>query len=415
MQKPWYINLYHFIRYVIEIFLIPILFLIAVLSRLIKKSIDVGLGPEPFISYIYHKKAFELYGYTAQTFVSDVFFITEKFDVRGDKIFFSNNPLLKKPLKYLSNICLLVLSLLRYKCIYIFFTGGPLGLMASGRFASFLWRIEPFLYKLANVKVVVMPYGGDVQDMSRSPNLLFKNAMARDYPEHRFRRRRIASKIDLWTRYANHVIGGCDWVFYLYHWDTLMLAHFSIDVDIWKPADKDSDRFHHTGNTKLRILHAPNHRTIKGTQYFIDAVNELIEDGLNIELVLLEGVPNDEIKRVMTSVDVVADQLIVGWYAMFALEAMAMGKPVLCFLDDDLKELYTVTGFVAADEIPIINCSPLTVKEVIRDLALNRDKLFEIGKQSREYVMKHHSTQAVGKVFDKINRSIGLRPSSRPS
>ncbi|MFX1492278.1 MAG: hypothetical protein ACFFBU_08440, partial [Promethearchaeota archaeon] len=178
--------------------------------------------------------------------------------------------------------------------------------------------------------------------------------------------------------------------------------------------DKDSDRSHHTGNKKLRILHAPNHRAIKGTQHFIDAVNELIEDGLNIELVLLEGVPNDEIKRVMASVDIVADQLIVGWYAMFALEAMALGKPVLCFLHEDLKYLYITSGLVAADEIPIINCTPLTVKEIIRDLVLNRDKLFEIGNRSREYVIKHHSTQAVGKVFDEINRSIGVRPSGRP-
>jgi glycosyltransferase involved in cell wall biosynthesis len=392
----------------------PILFFIAVLCRFIRKSIDIGLGPEPFISHIYHKKAFELYGYTAQTFVSDVFFITDKFDVRGDKIFFTKYTPLKKPFKFLSNIYLFALSLLRYKCVYIYFTGGPLGLIASGRFASFLWRIEPFLYKLARVKVVVMPYGGDVQEMSRSPNLLFKNAMSRDYPEHRFRRRRIETKIDLWTKYADHVIGGCDWVLYMYHWDTLMLAHFSIDVDTWKPVDKDSDRSRHTGNKKLRILHAPNHRAIKGTQHFIDAVNELIEDGLNIELVLLEGVANDEIKRVMASVDVVADQLIVGWYAMFALEAMAMGKPVLCFLHEDLEYLYVTSGLVAVDEIPIINCSPLTVKETIRDLVLNRDKLVEIGKRSRAYIMKHHSTQAVGKVFDKINRSIGLKPSGRP-
>ncbi len=373
MRKPWYINLYHIIRYVIEIFLIPILFLIAVLSRLVKKSIDVGLGPEPLINNIYHKMALELYGYTAQTFVSDVYFITDKFDVRSDKIFFSKYSFLKKPLKYLSSIYLFALPLLRYKCIYIYFNGGPLGLSASGLVASFLWRLEPFFYKLANVKVVVMPYGGDVQEMSRSPNLLFKNAMARDYPEHRLRRRRIKFKIDLWTRYADHVIGGCDWVDYMYYWDTLMLAHFSIDVDTWKVAQKNNHRLHHAANTKFRILHAPNHRTIKGTQYFIDAVDELVEDGLNIELVLLERVPNDEVKNVMSSVDIVADQLIVGWYAMFALEAMAMGKPVLCFLREDLRKLYTVAGLIAVDEIPIINCSPFTVKETIRDLFFNRD------------------------------------------
>ena len=74
--------------------------------------------------------------------------------------------------------------------------------------------------------------------------------------------------------------------------------------------------------------------------------------------------------------------------------------------------LYTTAGLVAPGEMPIINCTPLTVKSVIRDLVMNRDKLPEIGKHSREYVIKHHSLAAVGKVFDRINRSIGVLPGS---
>jgi glycosyltransferase involved in cell wall biosynthesis len=397
--------LLHAAQCILETALTPVLFWIAILCRVRKKSIDVGLGPEPLINNVYHKKVLELYGYRTETFVSDVYFVTNKFDVRGDKIFSGKYRCLSK-LRLFVYLYLFIVLLLKYKCVYIYFNGGPLG------FTLFLWRVEPFLYKLANVKVVVMPYGSDVQDMSRSPNLLFKHAMARDYPGHRFRRRGIESKIDLWTKYADHVIGGCEWVDYMYHWDTLMLGHFSIDVDTWKPVDKGDDQVHPVNNTKLRILHAPNHRTIKGTQYFIDAVNELVEDGLEIELVILERVPNEEVRKIMASVDIVADQLIVGWYAMFALEAMAMEKPVLCYLREDLQHLYVVSGLVSADEIPIINCSLLTVKETIRDLVLNRDKLPEIGKRSREYVIKHHSTQAVGKVFDGINRSIGLKPSN---
>jgi glycosyltransferase involved in cell wall biosynthesis len=267
------------------------------------------------------------------------------------------------------------------------------------------------LYKLAKVKVVVMAYGGDVQDLSRSPNLLFKDAMARDYPLHRLRRRRIAARIDLWTRWADHIIGGCEWVDYLYYWDTLMLAHFSIDVDRWRPVDGQASQTASAERRTLRILHAPNHRTIKGTQFFIDAVNELVAEGVDIELIILERLPNHRVREVMATVDIVADQLIIGWYGMFALEAMAMEKPVLCYLRSDLETLYMATGLVATDEIPIVRCFPGTVKERIRELALDRAKLGEIGKRSREFVISHHSTQAVGKVFDSINRSIGITPS----
>ena len=102
-----------------------------------------------------------------------------------------------------------------------------------------------------------------------------------------------------------------------------MLAHFSIDTDKWKPNSSYK-------NNTLKVLHAPNHRKIKGTEFFISAINELKSEGYPIELILLEKVSNEEIKKIMSSVDIVADQLIVGWYAMFALEAMSMEKPVLC-------------------------------------------------------------------------------------
>jgi len=377
------------------IFVVPIIG-ITYFSRFLNKAIDIGLGPEPLINNVYHKQALERAGFSAQTFVNQVYFITDTFDIRADL-------LIKRPFRILRNFYLYCLAIFKYKCLYLYFNGGPLG------FTYLLWRIEPFLYKLANVKIVVMPYGGDVDEMSRTKNLLFKGAMSRDYPIHRFRRKRTETQIDTWIKYADHIIGGCDWVEYMYHWDTLMLGHFSIDTEFWKPFKNAGEKVIFREKDCLRILHAPNHRNIKGTKFFIDAVKELNEEGFNINLIILERVPNSEIRKVMSSVDIVADQLIVGWYAMFALEAMAMEKPVLCFLREDLMNLYMVSGLITKDEIPIVNCTPLTVKEEIKELALNRDKLQGIGRRSRQFVIKHHSIESVGKVFDNINRSIGLK------
>jgi hypothetical protein len=189
-----------------------------------------------------------------------------------------------------------------------------------------------------------------------------------------------------------------------------MLAHFSIDVGRWQPPPNTKPTSTSDQNAPLKILHAPNHRAIKGTAFFNQAVAELVAEGLKIEFILLEKVPNNKVKEIMASVDVVADQLIIGWYAMFALEAMAMGKPVLCFLRDDLKQLYITAGLITADELPLVNCSPATVKATIKALYFNRDKLVEIGERSQQFVIKHHSLKAVGNVFDRINRSIGLEP-----
>jgi hypothetical protein len=197
----------------------------------------------------------------------------------------------------------------------------------------------------------------------------------------------------------------------MYHWDTLMLAQFSIDTDDWKPADKDETYLNRASASTFRILHAPNHRNIKGTQFFIDAVDQLREEGLDVDLVVVERVPNAEIKRILSSVDVVADQLLIGWYAMFALEAMAMEKPVLCYIRRDLEELYIAAGLIDDGEIPVINCSTTSVMEVIKDLVQRRrDRLPEIGRRSREYVIRHHSLEHVGEVLHSINRSMRIEP-----
>lgn len=381
--------------------------LAALVGRYRKKKIDVGLGPEPLINNVYHKRALQAYGYTAETFVSATSFITDEFDIHLDRL--CRHRLLgwlpSLITSALRRAYFLSFPFWRYRCLYIYFNGGPLG---AGFRNRLLGRLEPWLLWLSRTKVVVMPYGGDVNEMTRATNLNYKHALAADYPKHHLRRKLTEAQIDRWTRYADHVISGCDWVDYMYHWDTLMLAHFSIDTEAWKPvADAEAPR-----SEKVRILHAPNHRTIKGSRFFIAAVNELIEEGLPVELVILEGVPNDEIKRVMATVDVVADQLIVGWYAMFALEAMAMGKPVLCYLREDLESLYVGAGLVALGEIPLINCTPVTVKDVIRSLVTDREHLHEIGKRSREYVIRYHSIESVGARFGCINRSLGIAPRS---
>jgi hypothetical protein len=381
---------------VFEVAIAPLLVVVALISRFLPKAKVVGLGPEPLINNIYHAKSLRHFGWSVETFVDNVYFITSDFDV---KLFYRNKffSLLSKAfcVSFFFIVC-------RYKMIYIYFNGGGL------YHTQLLWIIEPILYKIAGVKVLVMPYGSDIQDMQRCTNLAFKNAIDKDYPSHYRRRYIIRMKVWLWSIFADHIIAGCDWVDYMYHWDTLCLSHFSIDQN----AD-DSYAFSEFNiKDSLRILHAPNHREIKGTSFFQDAVDKLRSEGLNIELILAQGIPNNKLRRLMMECDIIADQLIIGWYAMFAIEAMAMGKPVLCYLRQDLLDLYFTAGLLEIGEIPLINCNPQTVIDVIRDLASwPKGKLAQYGTRGRKYVAKHHSIESIGRMFTAINVSLGLEVS----
>jgi len=386
------------LRWGMELLLAPLVVCLALVGRYSTKRVDVGLGPEPIINNLYHKEALKREGFSVETFASHVSHITDRFDLRADR-----GVARLRLLRPLGLLWLWVIVARRYRCVYIYFNGGVVSHL--GR--VFLWRWEPWLHRMARLRTVVMPYGSDVQELTRTRNLRFRHAMTIDYPEQRHRRERVKRQIEQWTRHADHTLSGCDWVDYMYHWDTLMLAHFSIDTDDWRPQAGTSD----SGARPLRILHAPNHRAIKGTEFFVRAVEELQSEGLPIELVILERVPNTEVRRVMEGVDLVADQLVVGWYAMLAIEAMALAKPVLCHIREDLEELYVLAGLLDRGELPIIRCSPETVKAEIRRLAQDRVRLKKIGAASRAYVEKHHSLEAIGAVFDRINRGIGVVPS----
>ncbi len=388
----------HAIRLLIELIKLPLLAAIAWVSRAAPRPVDVGLGPIPLINNVYHNRALRDYGYVAETFVDTLYHITEEFDRK----FIATSALGRRLMAECHFVFLF--SLFRYRALYLYFAGSPLHETAM------LWRFEPILYRIAGIRTVVMPFGGDVQDLTRTRNLLYRHGMAVDYPLYRSVQETIRAKVSIWTRHASHVISGCDWVEYMHYWDTLMLAHFSIDTDRWRPPATAGEPVR---GRPLRILHAPNHRGIKGTRYFEEAVRQLRQEGVAIELTILERVPNSEIRKAIAEADVIADQLIIGWYAMFALEAMAMGKPVICYLREDFLDFYESVGLVEKGEIPIISCRPADVKDTLRRLATaDRDALGERGARGIAFVAKHHSTGAVGRVFDRINRSIGIAPSA---
>lgn len=383
--------IYYYFRFVFEAAALPFLVIMASLAGRCKKKMDIGLGPFPLINNIYHKRALELAGYSAETFVSQVWHITSDFDVRFDQHWLSKNILCRK---FLLNLYIFCWSARRYRALVIYFDGG-----AMGQGTAFLWRLEPYLYRLAGVKTVVLPYGSDVQVMSRSPNLQFKHAMAVDYPQHRTRHTHIQAMVEVWSSAGSHIVGGCEWVDYMHHWDTLMIAHFSIQLP---ERVRDEPKLPPRSGS-LKLLHAPNHREIKGTRHIVRGVEELRAEGLDVELIMVERVPNEEVRRLILEADVIVDQLVIGWYAMFAIEAMASGKPVICHLRRDLEELYVATDLLQGfDEIPIIRSDAFSFKEVIRTLYVDRDILVAAAEKGRGYVERHHSVEAISLVFSKI-------------
>lgn len=143
---------------------------------------------------------------------------------------------------------------------------------------------------------------------------------------------------------------------------------------------------------KPLIVHAPSRRETKGTQYVLNAIELLKRTGLDFDFQLIEGLSHQEALALYRKATIVIDQLQIGSYGHLSIEAMAMGKPVICYIREDLIKKYPT-------DLPIVNANPKnlfkTVKKIIR-----QPKNWEIiGRQSRQYVEDYHSYD---KVADKL-------------
>ena len=144
----------------------------------------------------------------------------------------------------------------------------------------------------------------------------------------------------------------------------------------------------------LRIAHAPSKRAVKGTEAVLAAVESLRARGAPVELDLIEGVPNREARLRYAAADVVVDQLRVGWYGMFAIESMALAKPVVVHLDADAAaETEEAFGL----ELPLVRADEASLEDVLAGLVEVREQLPELGRRSREYVERVHAHTAVAR------------------
>jgi glycosyltransferase involved in cell wall biosynthesis len=135
------------------------------------------------------------------------------------------------------------------------------------------------------------------------------------------------------------------------------------------------------------IVHAPSSRRRKGTEHVVAAV-----DGLDADLELVEGLHHDEAFERYRAADIVVDQLNAGWYGLFAIEAMALGKPVVTYLHD---EAVRRTEAAFDTRVPIVSATADTLREALRPLVADAARRRELGAASRAYVERVHDLETV--------------------
>jgi glycosyltransferase involved in cell wall biosynthesis len=338
-------------------------------------------------------KAEKLLGVDSKSLVYDTYYITDDFDYNLQR--YRQIPFFGRlvPLIVFGWACLFV-DRLHFYC--------DRGLLPS--FDTFTFNpLELFIYKLMRIQVFLWAYGADVRSRTVTLNSGNPNCCTDCDDIGRYcvcDESKQSRNVKRLAKLSNAIFSGVGDMFDYtpgsindtYYWPLDLSAN---NGRTYRPIYPKADY-----SKPLRVVHSTNHRIFKGTKYLVQGIDELQAEGLNVELVLVEKVPNAQALEIYRSADIIFDNCIMGNYGFLAIEAMALGKPVLCFIRH--PEKYLLNPW----ECPIVNIHFDSLKNDIRGFAENRDRLEAIGRKGREYVERYFSLEAfaqrLGKVYDKL-------------
>lgn len=172
------------------------------------------------------------------------------------------------------------------------------------------------------------------------------------------------------------------------------LRHPNINF-LFFPFDNSSIRYisdeEYLSAEKVRIVHAPTDRIIKGTPDILNVI-EKIKKSREIDFVLLENLPRSEVIKAKSKCHIAIDQ--IGnrggtGYGINSLETLSMGIPTLTAMNCGFDNWLPENPFVVADENNLL--------EKLIELIDSAELRLEKRKQSREWVTKYHSYESVFK------------------
>ena len=140
---------------------------------------------------------------------------------------------------------------------------------------------------------------------------------------------------------------------------------------------------------KVVIAHAPSDQLVKGTAAVLSAISQLQRKRLDLEFILIHNTPREKALEIVQHADVFLDQFVLGAYGTAAIEAMALGKPVVCYIKPSLVREYP-------SDLPIVNASQEQLVSALEELILDGQLRRGLGIRGRQFVDKYHDSRMAG-------------------
>ena len=200
------------------------------------------------------------------------------------------------------------------------------------------------------------------------------------------------------------------------HQDRIHFSPFAIDPEKYKPLDMKELRAKYAQENDI-LLFSPsrqiwkekgNDKMIKAYSRFVrifpnskfimvgwsddeEKSKKLVNSlGVSDNMIWIKPVPKNQLIQYYNAADIVLDQFVLGSWGTSTPEAMSCGKPVLIFY----KKNYILRAF--GEEPPILNSfTEEDIHSNLVKLAQDTDFRNDMGKRSREWVVKTHAPRIV--------------------
>lgn len=143
------------------------------------------------------------------------------------------------------------------------------------------------------------------------------------------------------------------------------------------------------------VVHSPSDTAVKGTAAVLRSVEELRRKKLEFDFVLIHRMSRSEALETLRKADLFLDQFILGGYGMAAIEAFALGKPVVCYIKPAMVQLYPRT-------LPAVNATVDDLAGVLEPLILDAAARHRLGRCGRLYAEQYHDSLATARQLKEI-------------
>ncbi len=245
------------------------------------------------------------------------------------------------------------------------------------------WRFHLLdlpLLKLFRKKVIVHFRGLDIVDIAYF-DYLREKSRGQNASEPPMSRPDQLARLRKWLRYADRVLVSEPDLFAVV--PNATLSPQVVDLSYWKEGGAPLSEI----DGIFRIVHAPSSRRKKGTDFIEQAIDDLRNRGHKVELILAEKLPHHKILELYQVCDIGIDQVLYGWHGKVSVELMALGKPVVCYIDPKLRKY--------RPDLPIVSATPADLTAVLEDLMADASKRRSLGEASKAYVARYHDVEVV--------------------